>query len=54
MHIYRTLGLCILLLASPVFGDIVEREILFDNELGTESPAAPGAIKARLLVAAGV
>ena len=35
MNTYQTLGLWVLLLASPVFGDIVEQEILFDNELGS-------------------
>lgn len=35
MNTYRTLGLWVLLLASPVFGDIVEQEIIFDNELGS-------------------
>ena len=35
MNTYRIWGLCALLLASPVFGDIVEKEIRFDNGLGS-------------------
>lgn len=35
MKIFRNLGLCMLLLTSPVFGEIVEQEILFDNDLGS-------------------
>jgi dienelactone hydrolase len=35
MNTNRFLALCVLLLASPVFGEIVEKEILFDNELGS-------------------
>jgi len=35
MSATRILGLWMLLLATPTFGDIVEQEILFDNELGS-------------------
>jgi dienelactone hydrolase len=35
MNTHRILGLWVLLLASPVFGEIVEQEILLDNELGS-------------------
>jgi dienelactone hydrolase len=35
MNSYRILGLWVLLLASPVFAEIVEKEIRFDNELGS-------------------
>ncbi len=35
MNVYRMIGLCVLLSAQPVFGEIVEQSIQFDNGLGS-------------------
>tara|TARA_R110002073_G_scaffold13223_23_gene56699 strand:+ start:1853 stop:2659 length:807 start_codon:yes stop_codon:yes gene_type:complete len=35
MHMNRILGLCVLLLAAPAFGEIVEKKITFEDGLGS-------------------